>query len=75
MYLTLSTSFSSRQVQEVKATQSVVSEELRQLTQGEVTVLVRELGALQCTRVLTGDYRLKLARQDYFTANQDQVPT
>lgn len=43
------------------------------MTEGEVAKLVKELGALQSTHILTGDYRLKLARQDYFTANQDQV--
>ena len=60
-------------MQEVKATLSATREELRQMTEGEVAKLVKELGALQSTHILTGDYRLKLARQDYFTANQDQV--
>ncbi|KAK7100825.1 HAUS augmin-like complex subunit 3 [Littorina saxatilis] len=63
----------SGQVQEVKVTLSVTGAELRELAEGELAALVRELGTLQGTSILTGDYRLKLARQDYFTANQDQV--
>ncbi|XP_005110443.1 HAUS augmin-like complex subunit 3 [Aplysia californica] len=35
--------------------------------------LVVELGGLQGTDVLTGDYDLKLRRQDYFMKNQDKV--
>lgn len=47
--------------------------ELGELTKSEIPELLRELAALQSTTVLTGDYCLKLARQDYFTSNQDQV--
>ncbi|KAH9489462.1 hypothetical protein Btru_046280 [Bulinus truncatus] len=36
-------------------------------------VLLRELGGLQGTEILTGDYNLKLKRQDYFIKNQDKV--
>lgn len=35
--------------------------------------LIRELGSLQGTNVLTGDYDLKLRRQDYFVHNQNRV--
>uniref|UniRef100_A0A2C9KZC6 HAUS augmin-like complex subunit 3 N-terminal domain-containing protein n=1 Tax=Biomphalaria glabrata TaxID=6526 RepID=A0A2C9KZC6_BIOGL len=35
--------------------------------------LLRELGGLQGTEILTGDYNLKLKRQDYFNRNQDKV--
>ena len=35
--------------------------------------LIRELGSLQGTNVLTGDYDLKLRRQDYFVHKQDRV--
>lgn len=35
--------------------------------------LIRELGGLQGTEVLTGDYDLKLQRQDYFIRKQDEV--
>ncbi|GFN87114.1 HAUS augmin-like complex subunit 3 [Plakobranchus ocellatus] len=35
--------------------------------------LLQELGSLQGGEILTGDYDLKLKRQDYFTKKQDQV--
>ncbi|CAL1529542.1 unnamed protein product [Lymnaea stagnalis] len=35
--------------------------------------LLRELGGLQGTEILTGDYSLKLKRQDYFTRKQEKV--
>lgn len=35
--------------------------------------LLQELGSLQGTEILTGDYDLKLKRQEYFTKNQEKV--
>ena len=43
------------------------------LAQQQVPTLIRESAALQVTKILRGDYNLKIARQDYFTSNQDQV--
>jgi len=34
---------------------------------------VKEVASLQAVKVLRGDYDLKIARQDYFTSNQNQV--
>ncbi|KAK7502242.1 hypothetical protein BaRGS_00006606 [Batillaria attramentaria] len=50
-----------------------VKAQLKKLTDTEVPDLIKELAALHGTTVLTGDYRLKVVRQDYFTTNQDQV--
>ncbi|XP_059173797.1 HAUS augmin-like complex subunit 3 [Physella acuta] len=35
--------------------------------------LLHELGSLQGTEILTGDYDLKLKRQEYFTKNQEKI--
>ena len=35
--------------------------------------LVEQCANAQLTRILSGDYNLKIARQDYFTANQEKV--
>lgn len=63
----------SHNLQELNASHSVIKQELHHLTDTEVPSLVRELATFQSTTVLTGDYSLKLARQDYFTSNQNQV--
>jgi len=34
---------------------------------------VQEVASLQAVKVLHGDYDLKIARQDYFASNQNQV--
>lgn len=45
------------------------------LGESEVPKLIQECKDAKVLRVLTGDYNLKLARQDYFTSNQDKVWT
>lgn len=47
--------------------------EIGELTEKALPGLVQELGELQATSILKGDYDLKIARQDYFTSKQDQV--
>ena len=49
--------------------------EIGELTEKALPGLVQELGELQATSILKGDYELKIARQDYFTSKQDQVST
>lgn len=41
--------------------------------QSSLPELIKELGALQGTEILTGDYDLKLQRQDYFVQKQDNI--
>ena len=47
--------------------------EIGELSEQVLPGLVQELGELQATSILKGDYELKIARQDYFTSKQDQV--
>lgn len=44
-----------------------------ELGQTQLGALLQDMAALQVTRVLHGDYDLKIARQDYFTSKQDKV--
>ena len=46
---------------------------VQELGREQLTSLLQDMAALQVTRVLHGDYDLKLARQDYFTSKQDKV--
>ncbi len=43
------------------------------LGQTELSSLLQDMSVLQVTKVLHGDYALKIARQDYFTSKQDKV--
>lgn len=47
--------------------------QIHTLGQTELPGLLRDTSVLQVTRVLHGDYDLKLARQDYFISKQDKV--
>ena len=46
---------------------------MQELGHTQLTSLLQDMAALQVTRVLHGDYDLKIARQDYFTSKQDKV--
>ncbi|KAK3601506.1 hypothetical protein CHS0354_027652 [Potamilus streckersoni] len=50
-----------------------VTRDLVRLAENEVPHLILDSKSSQVLRILTGDYNLKLARQEYFTNNQDQV--
>ena len=63
----------SHQLQEMKVLEAAKKRELEILAHKHVPMLLKELGSLQCNHVLTGDYCLKLARQQYFISNQEQV--
>lgn len=56
-----------------QASLAAVEQALTFLTDSEIPTLVRDVASLQAVRVLCGDYDLKIARQDYFTSNQNQV--
>ena len=43
------------------------------IAESDLSELIQESAVLQATRVLYGDYNLKIMRQDYFTSKQDQV--
>ena len=63
----------SAKLLEVQKALSQVKMEIGELTEQVLPGLVQELGELQATSILKGDYELKIARQDYFTSKQDQV--
>ncbi|XP_050403167.2 HAUS augmin-like complex subunit 3 [Patella vulgata] len=69
----LDTNKLSTQLQETQSSLQTVRRDLSTLLEGDLPLLVKELAPLQGTHILTGDYNLKLARQDYFTSNQDKV--
>lgn len=50
-----------------------IQRDFQSLGDREVPQLIQECREAEVLRVLTGDYNLKLARQDYFTSNQDKV--
>jgi len=47
--------------------------ELAFLTDSQIPEQVKDVASLQAVKVLHDDYDLKIARQDYFTNNQNQV--
>ena len=63
----------SAKLLEVQKALSLVKMEIGELSEQVLPGLVQELGELQATSILKGDYELKIARQDYFTSKQDQV--
>ena len=46
---------------------------VQELGRTRLTSLLQDMAALQVSRVLHGDYDLKIARQDYYTSKQDKV--
>ncbi|XP_041359956.1 HAUS augmin-like complex subunit 3 [Gigantopelta aegis] len=63
----------SDQLQKTHSLLQGVQCDMVKLSESHLPRLIRELSGLQGTCIVTGDYMLKLARQDYFTSNQDQV--
>ncbi|XP_046554290.1 HAUS augmin-like complex subunit 3 [Haliotis rubra] len=60
-------------LQESHTSLNAVRRDLTMLQQTDVPALISRLADLQGTNIITGDYKLKLARQGYFTSNQDQL--
>lgn len=48
-------------------------EVVKKLVQEEIPSLIQQSANLQRNKILTGNYELKLARQQYFNDKQDQV--
>ena len=63
----------SHKLEDAKSSLSLVRRDVAHLAEDQLPALLRDSASLQVTRVLRGDYNLKIARQDYFTANQDKV--
>ncbi|XP_048255738.1 HAUS augmin-like complex subunit 3 isoform X1 [Haliotis rufescens] len=60
-------------LQESHMSLNAVRRDLTQLQQTDIPALISRSADLQGTNIITGDYKLKLARQGYFTSNQDQL--
>ncbi|XP_060080706.1 HAUS augmin-like complex subunit 3 [Ylistrum balloti] len=63
----------NKQCQERHENVSQVNRDLYKLRETDIPSLIMESTSSQVARILTGDYNLKLSRQDYFVCNQDQV--
>ncbi|XP_021377275.1 HAUS augmin-like complex subunit 3 [Mizuhopecten yessoensis] len=63
----------NKQCQERRESVSQVDRDLYKLRETDIPSLIMESTSSQVARILTGDYNLKLSRQDYFVSNQDQV--
>ena len=59
--------------QDCQTALSLVRRDVDLLTQKELPVLIKDSCTQQVTKILRGNYDLKIARQDYFIGNQDQV--
>ncbi|XP_067677950.1 HAUS augmin-like complex subunit 3 [Haliotis asinina] len=60
-------------LQESHTSLNAVRRDLTILQQTDIPALISRSADLQGTNIITGDYKLKLARQGYFTSNQDQL--
>ena len=60
-------------LQDCQTTLSLVRRDIDLLTQKELPALIKGSCTQQVIKVLRGNYDLKIARQDYFIGNQDQV--
>lgn len=63
----------SQRIQEKRNAINIAKRDIAGMTERDIPALIQESTASQVSRILTGDYNLKLARQDYFISNQDQV--
>ena len=52
---------------------SILRRDLAALGEEEIPGLIEDSTTLQVTWILRGNYDLKIARQDYFMSNQEQV--
>lgn len=64
---------SSQKLQQAQSSLALVRRDMAALAEDQLPPLLRDSSTLQVTKILRGDYNLKIARQDYFTSNQDQV--
>lgn len=63
----------SERLSDTDSSLQMVVRDLEILSRDEIPGLIQESLSSQVSHILTGDYNLKLARQDYFISNQDQV--
>ena len=61
------------QIQVKQAEVAELRSQIHDLGLSQLPGLLQDMATLQVTKVLHGDYNLKIARQDYYTSKQDQV--
>ena len=61
------------QIQVKQAEVAELRSQIHDLGQSQLPGLLQDMATLQVTKVLHGDYDLKIAWQDYYTSKQDQV--
>ena len=61
------------QIQVKQAEVAELRSQIHDLSQSQLPGLLQDMATLQVTKVLHGDYDLKIARQGYYTSKQDQV--
>ena len=49
------------------------SQHLQKIFETELAPLVEEMSEMQTAKILSGNYDLKIARQDYFISKQEEV--
>ena len=60
-------------LRESQSTLRSIGKDVGRLADGDIPAQIKDNAALQVVKILKGDYDLKIARQDYFTRNQDEV--
>lgn len=63
----------SKKLQDNQTSLESIKRDMMYMLDSDVPQLIRENTASQVSRILTGDYNLKLSRQDYFVSKQDQL--
>ena len=72
-FSTLSLITSSAKLVESESSLTRLKKEVARLAEEEIPSMIKDSASLQVTKILLGDYNLKIARQDYFTSNQEEV--
>ena len=72
MYL-FSHFFKREKLNKLQSALAPVKRDFLLISEKEVLKVLQECKDAKVQEVLTGDYNLKLARQDYFTSSQDKV--
>ena len=65
--------FCSAKLKTAQTSLATCKRDLQFLAETQIPSKVKDVASLQAVNVLRGDYDLKIARQDYFTSNQNQV--
>ena len=65
--------FFRERLQKLQTSLKATKSDFMTVAENDIPNLIQECKEAKVLRILTGDYDLKLVRQDYFTSNQDKV--